>query len=490
MSKVQFRLTNAIKVICVAIVATILFMPWFALNTSADSNIYLTLEGPSDEIHAGDVATVTVRASELKHITRFGPIDLAYNSDSLELVSIWPVTELSAFTFTVDDLTNGHFIVSAVDQAVEADIAANQLSGNQEDPSIYIDSEVVLFTLSFRVISSSSANIRFWIDSAGGFRDSSMNEIESTIGDGITVQVAPSLSDDAFLTELSIEESSISPEFSPDTFEYSASVSRDVSDVTINAIPGNIWADVEILNSTNLSFGENVVTIVVTAQDGQTVYEYKIYINRQDVSVAGGSSFIDAFGKSYTFIDLPMSVDIPDGFELETRTINGYIVDVYAMPGLSSVLVYAYDGESEPSFFFFNPLTRIATRYNSRDCFIMPSRVLSVAKIPDIVKIPEGFIEGSIVVDGIEISGYQNVDGVFIAYLRDEEGSAEFYQYDETTGRFVDYKTVEKTSEKMYKILFHVFMGLTALEAILIIVIVCIIRKVIIVRANPKPRRV
>ncbi len=478
------------KMICTIVVAVIFSAPILSSDVFADSYIYLSLSGPSEEIHAGDVATITVTASKLEHITRFGPIDLAYNSDSLEYVSIWPVTELAAFTYTVDDSTNGHFLISAVDQAVEADIAQNQLSGDNEDHSVFYDSEVVLFTISFRVTSSSSSNIRFWIDSANGFRDSSMNDCPVTIGDGITVNVAPSLSDDASLNSLSIEGTTLSPEFLPEVFEYSATVGRDVDSIEVIAEPGNIWADIEIDGADSLQFGENIVTVNVTAQDGLSVATYTIYVTRQDDSVAGGSGFIDAFGKSYTFVDWPTNYNVPFGFEEGTRIINGYNVRVLERAGLASVLVYAYDGTNEPCFFFYNPLTKIATRYDVSNYVIMPSRVLNVTVVPSIVKIPDGFVAAVLNVEGVDIDGYQNADGVFIAYMKDEEGNAEFYRYDEVSGRFVDYKSVDKTLEKIYSVLFHVFLILTAVEAVIIIVIVCIIRRVIMVRNNPKPRRV
>lgn len=490
MAKRSNRISITIKCLLIALVAVLFVMPFGALNVSADSDIYLSLSGPSEEIHAGDVATITVTASSLEHITRFGPIDLAYNGDSLEFVSIWAVTELSAFTYTVDDSSNGHFIVSAIDQAVEADIAQNQLSGNAEDPSVFFDSEVVLFYISFRVNSATSTNIRFWIDSASGFRDSSMNECNVSIGDGITVQVAPSLSDDASLSELSIDEINITPEFSPETLEYSCSVARSIDSISINAVPGNLWATIEVDGGDVLQFGENIVTITVMAQNGQNTRQYKIYVTRQDDNIAAGSFFFDAYGMSYTFIDLPSTYSLPEGFEEVTRTINGYNVTVFERPGLSSLLVYAYDGVNEPCFFFYDPITGIATKYDATNFVIMPSRVLTVASVPGIVKVPDGFHPVTLEIDGVEISGYQNDEGVFIAYMKDEAGDAEFYRYDEANGRFVDYKSVDKSLEKVYRILFNVFLVFTLFEAIIIIVIVCVIRRVIIVRSNPKPRRV
>lgn len=490
MAKRSNRLPITIKCLIIALIAVVFTVPFGAQRVAADSDIYLSLSGPSEEIHAGDVATITVTASSLEHITRFGPIDLAYNGDSLEFVSVWSVTELSAFTYTVDDSTSGHFIVSAVDQAVEADIAQNQLSGNADDPSIFFDSEVVLFYISFRVTSTSSSNIRFWIDSASGFRNSSMEECGVTIGDGVTVQVAPSLSDDASLSELSVDGVSFTPEFSADTLEYSCSVARNIDSISVNAVPGNLWATIEIEGGDTLQFGENIVTISVVAQNGQSTRQYKIYVTRQDDNIAAGSFFFDAYGMSYTFVELPSSYTLPDGFEEVTRTINGYNVTVFERPGLSSLLVYAYDGVNEPCFFFYDPITNIATKYDATNFVIMPSRVLTVVSVPAIVKIPDGFYPVVLEIDGVEISGYQNDDGVFLAYMKDESGSAEFYRYDETNGRFVDYKSIDKTLEKVYRILFNVFLVFTMFEAIIIIVIVCVIRRVIIIRSNPKPRRV
>ncbi len=484
------RHSIAMRLITLVIAVLVFALPCFASSSYADSSITLTLSGPTSEIHAGDVATITVTADKLEHITRFGPIDLAFNNQDVEFVAIWPVTELAAFTYTVDDSTPGHFLVSAVDQAVEADIAASQVSGEIEDNSINYDSETVLFTISFRVSSYSSANIRFWIDSVAGFRDSSMNDVEAIIGDGVTVEVAPSLSDDASLTELSIDDVTLSPEFDPGVYEYSASVGRDVHSLSLDVTAGNTWATVEVVGTERLQFGENIVVITVTAQDGQTQSEYKIYVTRQDDSVAIGAGFVDAHGNSYTFVALPSNYSVPDGFEESERVINGYNVTVFAKEGVSSVLIYAYDGVNEPSFYFYNSITKVTTRYESLNYIYMPSRVLTAVVVPSIVKIPEGFSPAVMSVDGVDIEGFQNSDGTFISYLKDEEGNAEFYRYDEKSGRFVDYKSVDRTLEKIYSTLFYIFLGLTIVESIMIIVMVIIVRRVIVVRANPKPRRV
>ena len=484
------RRTHVIlNLISIAIIC-VLFVPALSTYSLAYSDIYLSLSGPETEVHTGDVVNITVSASRLEHITRFGPIDLACNSNDVEYISVWPTTELSAFTYTVDESTPGHFKVTAVDQAVEADIAANQLSGEFDDPSVDIDSEVVLFTISFRITSATRSNIRFWLEQAGGFRDSSMDEFSASVGDGITVQVNESLSDDASLSLLASPDFNLTPEFSPDIYEYTVSVNRDVHDIAIDAVPGNTWSTIEIDGNENLQFGENRVHINVTAQDGVTVRQYTIYVTRQEDAVYGGTNFVDAFGKIYTFLDFPAIYDIPDGFQEETRVINGYNVNVLAREGLSSVLVYAYDGTNEPTFFFYNPITKITTKYSSNNFVIMPSRVLTVAAVPSIVKVPDGFHSETIIVEGVEIDGFMNDDGVFIAYMKDEEGNAEFYRYDETSGRFVDYKSVDRTAEKVYKMLFHIFIIISIVEAVLVIVIVCVIRKVVLSRARPKPRRV
>ena len=98
-----------------------------------------------------------------------------------------------------------------------------------------------------------------------------------------------------------------------------------------------------------------------------------------------------------------------------------------------------YDGAGEPGFYFYNPTTKVVTRYNTDNYAIISSRVLTVVPVPDAVKIPSGFEPSTLMTsDGVLLEGFVNENNVFIAYMKDEDGNVigvEAEYYDGTTYR-------------------------------------------------------
>lgn len=470
------------------VVMTVLsFVPSTCLvrDVYADHNMILSITASDYSVNPGDIVTINVFANQLDHITRFGPIDLRYGSDKAEFVSVWTPTELSSFVYTSDESNPGHLVVSAVDDVVEADIAAG------DDTSCYFDSDVILFSASFRMTGDATGGIRFWLDTADGFRDSAGVEFSAAIGDGLTVNVSGNVSDDASLMDLGITGAALTPNFSSDIFEYTATVDNSVGTVDVYATPRNSGSIINVSGNTYLVAGENLVTIDVLAEDGIATLQYKIYVTRQGTTFDEGIILTDCDGRSYTCVAAPAAYDLPEGFESTVRAINGYDVPVFLKEGVVSYLVYLSAGDGEPAFYFYNPTTRVITRYNKDNYAIISSRILNVVNIPPEVKIPDGFKESSITTsEGVVLQGFTNADGVFIAYMQDEEGNAAFYRYVPESGQFVDYKTVDRTAERIYGLFFRIFMVISLIESLIIIGTVYLVRRIIANKNNPRPRRV
>jgi len=481
-------------ILLISVISGIVLLPCIAggQDVYADSDMVVSISASDYTVNPGDIVTINVYANQLENITRFGPIDLRFPADKAEFVSMWQPTALSSFVYTYDTDEEGHLVVSAVDEVVEADLAEAQLGdADYEDPSVYFDEETILFSASFRMGTDSVGSSRFWLETADGFRNSSGEEFSASIGDGLTVEVDDSISSDSRLMSLVVEGVSLSPEFSPDVYEYTTSVNSQVDSIAVNAIPGNLGATASVSGNSELELGENLIIVLVTAPDGVTQSEYKIYVSRQESVFAEGSGLVDSTGRSYTFVSVPALYEVPDGFVSTTRTINGYTVPVFAKEGVTSYLVYMYDGVGEPGFYFYNPSTKVVTKYNSDNYAIISSRVLNVVQVPDAVKVPRGFKPSTLTTgEGVVLEGFLNEENVFIAYMKDENGNCSFYRYDPLTDAFIDYKTVDKTAERIYSIFFRVFLIISLIEAIIIIATVYLIRRIISNRNNPRPRRV
>lgn len=457
-----------------------------------DGKIELSLlVSGGEQNNAGDIVTVSVIADTLEHITRFGPVELNYNNEHLEFLAFSQPVELEAFTYEVNTEESGLISVSAVDNIVEQDISEGlRQEGAFEDNSFYTESPLPLFRVSFRVLPDASGQSNFHINSAEGFRNSNQDTEDIIISQDISISVAPEISNDASLSYLRLGGITLEPDFAPDVYEYYASANRQVTAVSVNATPNNLWSAVTIDGNDNLQLGDNLITVNVIAQNGITSRQYRIHLTRQETYVAEGSGFLDNQGDQYTFVNFPNEVQLPDGFTQTTKTINGYSVPVFAREGISSVLVYLYDGENAPGFYIYSSEFNSVIPYVPGTHQMESSRIISVCEKPDDIEIPYGFRENVLFVNNTEIKGYANSDGIFICYMEDEQGSGSFFEYNVNQNTFEKYVPVDRSRENMYRIFFRIFLIFAAVEAVVILITVVLIHKVIDKRKKPRPKRV
>ena len=482
---VRARVIRSFMRFTAVIIALVSVLSVFRGYVWADGTITLSLSTATTTVNPGDIININVSCDEFDSISEFGPVRIVYDTDQFEYVSVTSADVLSGYNFTIDtDEGVGEVAVSA--DFVEV---VDEETGIEVEP-FHAEVQTVLFQLALRARPDASGDTIISIESTGSFERGDGSNITPYSTDSLTINVDHGVSTDATLSALSIDGVTMTPAFDPQIFEYSATVSRDVENVYVNAIPNNLHATISIDGASDLSSGENIVSIHVLAQDGIRWRDYRIYVNRQENYIPEGSGFVDKYGVTYTFMTFPTNLTIPEGFIQTMRTINGYSVPVFAKDGVVSVLVYVYNGTDEPALYFYNPVSGIASVYRAENTVVSVGRVLTTYPVPSDVTIPRGFTAGTYEIDGVEMEGYTNRDGQFIAYMRDDSGTYSFYLYDPDDGKFYQYKSVEQTSERVYRNLFYIFIALSVLQSVFIVVITYGLRKVISNRTNPRPKRV
>lgn len=88
------------------------------------------------------------------------------------------------------------------------------------------------------------------------------------------------------LQSLQIEGVTLSPVFSSDVYEYRTIVKEDISELVINAVPVVEGAAVTVAGNTNLTEGENLITIVVYNVDGNVEATYQITVNKNTLDLS------------------------------------------------------------------------------------------------------------------------------------------------------------------------------------------------------------
>ena len=92
-------------------------------------------------------------------------------------------------------------------------------------------------------------------------------------------------STNVYLSSLTVDKGVLSPQFKKDINEYTVSVDNETQNITVSAIAEDNKATVTGNDTYDLSFGENVITVTVTAEDGKTTNSYVIKVTRERNSI-------------------------------------------------------------------------------------------------------------------------------------------------------------------------------------------------------------
>ena len=479
------KTARAISLIILSALTALIFLPLGRADVRAEALVTVSVSPQKQTIGQGDIIKIDIVADNMPEITSFGPIVLGYDDTVAEYISFDQGADLKNFTYT-ESAEDGVITVSAADQY------AQNSDDDEYDIAAFQSSEpVVLYTLSFRVKPNAVGEFDAWLDDLGEFKNASGEGAELTKGSGTTLPInEATISSDATLAFLKISGVQLTPEFNPNITSYSATVERSVTEVQVNAIASNLWAAVIVDGDKDLSIGENEVTIDVTAQDGVSWMHYSIHITRNESYVPVDAALVDYAGNIYTFVDLPQEISLPEGFSQTTRVINGYSVPAFTRDGVSSVLLYLFDGYDSPGLYFYNSTTKTVTKYDSDNTIIRMSKILQISPLPENVSIPDGFTAATFDTGSVVLSGYANEDREFICYLTDETGIGNFYLYNPEDGTFQLYKPADKRAATLFEYLFNVFLIISIIEAVIIVIIVYLVRRIFVDKTNPRPKRV
>lgn len=91
--------------------------------------------------------------------------------------------------------------------------------------------------------------------------------------------------EELFLKSLNIKGVEISPEFSKDVYAYTATLSKDVTEIEVNAVANIENASIDISGNTNLVVGENTINIVVKQEEGTSQAVYQITVTKEAKAV-------------------------------------------------------------------------------------------------------------------------------------------------------------------------------------------------------------
>lgn len=210
-----------------------------------------TIAVSSGEIEVGESISVTVKAKTDAGNTAKAKMELTYDEDILEFVSC---------SVTYDGGAGGSVTATASSMTVK-----------------------------FKAVAAGRCPL--YVDASNGVESSSGNSLSTVEASSTSITVketsgnqggSGSLSKDNSLKELILSVGTLSPEFSGNVLNYSATVPGSVTTVEVNAETSNAKATIEsVAGNTDLQVGLNTIKIVVKAENG-ALATYTIELTREE----------------------------------------------------------------------------------------------------------------------------------------------------------------------------------------------------------------
>ena len=229
------------------VLMSIVCLSVFAASSSA------SLTGPST-VRAGDTITLTfkVNGSGISGITG----SLQYNSSQLTLTK----TEQKIASPWMVEFNGDNFVA---------------YDNNLSNP---INSNTTIFTATFKVNKDLAAGTQVTVSAVDVV--TSDGAVDTNVGAvSYSTTIAPPKSTDNKLKSLTVSNATISPAFSPDVTEYTASVPFEVSKLNLTYQANDSKASVSVNNPNLTVNGTTKVTIKVTSESGST-RTYTITVTR------------------------------------------------------------------------------------------------------------------------------------------------------------------------------------------------------------------
>ena len=379
-------------------------------------------------------------------------------------------------------------VMVAYDSAALEFISGNGANGGAgalklQDTTDAADQKSFSFTLKFKALKAGNTQISVTSQEIYD-ADSQIVTVDQQGSSTVKVTSPATSSKDAALKSLKISPGELSPEFSPEVENYTASVEGNTVDLVVNAVAANAGASVRLQGDKGLKAGENQVVVNVTAEDGETVKNYTIAVTKAeggetapggsigaDVSAEFGDAAVTVNGTEYKVAASFDESALPEGFEAGTYDYKG--TEVMAGKGLEKdlTLLYLQDAGGNGGFYIYNAEADSWSQFVSVET---SSKAIVIVPLDAGVTVPEGFEERQIDIDGVRVTGWipksEGDPQYCLFYAMNWNGEKNFYRYDKMKE---DYNSLVRD----YNLQRYILIGVGVLAFILLIVILILLKR-------------
>lgn len=376
----------------------------------------------------------------MKKIKYFGICLLTFLVGTMSVYAATPSASISVSSSTIENGSTVKATVKLKNTAawnikISCTGATKGNSTKQADASSDGKDGTRTFTLSCK--SSSTGIINFSV--SGDMTSAAGTTKNVSLSKSVTVVKPREKSTNNYLSSLSVEGYTLSPEFSKDKNEYSVEVPATVTEVKIKATKEDKYASLSGTGTVSVYEGSNSFDIVVTSETG-TVNTYKIIVNVVDQNPIN----VVVDGKNYTVIKKRDNLVAPNSYQESIVTIDGIEIPSYYSDATKFTLVGLKDVNGETSYFSYKDgKYEKYFELNNKDVVIYPLEA---------TEIPKGYDLDTIEINDEKVVAYKSDYSSFVLIygINVANGNKGFYQYDKEEQTFQRFVEIEENNNVLY----------------------------------------
>lgn len=236
------------------------------------------------------------------------------------------------------------------------------------------------------------------------------------------------------LSSLSVDQGTLTPEFSSDVTEYRVHLPKDATSITVSAKAEDAAATVIGTGKKELQAGDNTIEITCRSEYGtEQVYTIHVYVDEDPLV------YLDHDGKSLGVVRNTQDVTIPDGFKESKTTIDDTQITVWTNENMHATIVYLIDEEDQKGFYLLED-GKVTSSFVPVS---IAGRTLYQIDVPSDQRSFAGMQFQTVTIKDLELSGWvfddPDLENFCVIYVMNEKGERAYYQYDsaeETLQRF------------------------------------------------------
>lgn len=335
-------------------------------------------------------------------------------------------------------------------------------------------------TISFKFKAKSAGNVKITLTPYEGIANSKGQIVKDLTAKSIIIKsyVPRALSDDNYLSSLSVDGVDLVPSFDKDTTNYIVDLEPGTTSIKVDATKANKYASVSGTGDISVKEGNNDISVIVTAENGsKRAYKITAVVKEYaPINVNIGGSDFTVVRKSkeltkpqfYTETTVKIGEDVIPGFYNEK---TGYtLVGLKDVTG--SIKLYKYNNGGYEKY--------TSLEFNQMNLIVLDAPEASI---------PKDFIKDTITINNEVIDSYKNTElGITLIYGKSIiTGENNFYEYENTdfTIQKFNNNAYDKLNEKIM-LYSYVIVGLSGL---ILFILICLIISKIINKTRLKRRK-